>query len=350
MIKHSSLEEIEQYRLDPGISQSFLKTVLANKTEEFKETLPMILGSLLDCILTSPALVDVIYAPSLAKRPSDKIKEIVDVVLELAMKEESPSTDIHYWKDNLLVVARQKEYQSRWGDDAILNTFLKEAESYWNETVGNRDKILVTQAEWDAMHVAASLTLSSHVTGKYFIDQEKVDKYFQLPIFWNHKGTPCKGLIDELIIEHETKTIYIIDFKGSTANSLKEWFNIARNKNYNFQMSWYYRGVVQNFQDLISDGYSIECRWVVIPLSNKFKPWIVPCTSLMLQAGRYGTKYLKTVEIGKVELDIEYEREGWNAALEIYLKCKENDWLDWDYSWYESNGKLDQKLANNYFF
>jgi hypothetical protein len=58
----------------------------------------------------------------------------------------------------------------------------------------------------------------------------------------------------------------------------------------------------------------------------------------------------KTIQVGKIEADVTYEKFGWVQALEIYRKCKENDWLDWDHEWYDQNGKLDETLANNYFF
>jgi hypothetical protein len=72
----------------------------------------MILGSLLDCILTSPNLTEKIYSPSMAKRPSAKIQEIVDEVLVLAMNEESPDSSFEFWEPNLLAKAREKNLRT----------------------------------------------------------------------------------------------------------------------------------------------------------------------------------------------------------------------------------------------
>lgn len=356
MITYHSLEEIEQYRSNPAVSQSLLKHILRGSKAEYKETLPMILGSLLDCILTSPNLTNVIYAPGMAKRPSAKIQEIVDEVLEMALADESPDTSFEFWEPNLLAKAREKEYQARWGDDAIINAIKKDAHSYWNEKVENKDKVLITQEEWDNMQLVAGMVKSSAVTGKYFLDQPKVSIQFQLPLYWfNEIGLECKGLLDQLIIEHETKTIYIIDFKSSTAGSIQDWFSIARQKSYHFQMAWYYEGVLQNFKHFLDDGYKIECRWVVVPLSGKFNPWVVPCTHAMLEAGKWGHYSTKTVLIDNPEKPPQYkevmiQRKGWLEALIIYNHCVANGYLDFDYLWNELNGKIGDALADNLFF
>lgn len=355
MIKYRSLEEIENYRASPAISQSLLKHVLRGSKVEYKETLPMILGSLLDCILTSPNLTDKIYSPSMAKRPSAKIQEIVDEVLVLAMDEESPDSSFEFWEPNLLAKAREKEYQSRWGDDAIINAIKKDALSYWNEKVENKDKTLITQEEWDNMFVVAGMIKSSSITGRYFLEQPKVDIEFQLPLYWNVDDTPCKGLLDQLIIEHETKTIYIVDFKSSTAGTIQDWFQIARQKAYHFQMAWYYKGVEENYKDLISQGYKIECRWVVVPLTGKFNPWIVPCTTSMLEAGKWGHYTFKTILIDNTEKppaykEVSSQRKGWLEALFIYQDCIAKGYMDFDYMWNELNGKIGASLADDLFF
>lgn len=351
------IKQLVRYRDYDALSQSQLKSILANNTKKFKETVPMLIGSCFDALVTCPTLVNEMFHIGLSKRPSDNIKNFIDNVLCVLLEgqEEKGTTvfyDIDQFRQELLNEAKLVNYQPKWGDDAVWNSIKREGEEYWNEVISSQGKKIITQEEYQLCSSLSSLSLFSSVTGKYFIDSPNIDKYFQHDLYWISEDEPCKGLLDLLVIEHETKTIYIIDIKLTTVSSLDEWFNVARQKNYPFQLSFYKEGVVQNYSDLIEQGYKIKCRWIVVPTNTySFKPWIVCCTKEMLKVGKSGViKQTNIYIIDEVQIKGERINNGWKYAIQVYKRCKNESLLDYDLRWFDYQGRLSSNASNNLFF
>ena len=344
MNKYSSLQDLEQYRASPYLSQSFLKMVLANSVKkDFKETIPMVLGSYLDCLLTSPHLVEDLFCQDLTKRPSETIRGFLINTFDILKEVDSIENigGLEDYKELILNTARQAGYQNNWGDDAIWKSIVKDGEEYWKFLIECKGRTIITSEEMRLSQVVANLTMSSNVTGKYFIDQPNVDKYYQLPLYWLYEDEPCRGLVDLLIIEHDTKTIYLTDIKSTGVYNIDEWFRVCRTKGYVMQMFWYKLGVERNFSDLIDQGYRIECRWIVLPLNEfVFKPWVIPCTDLLLKIGQKG--YFKKITNAVYDNDIISKK--WYAGIEeamiIYKTAKLHSLLDYDIDYFNSNGKM----------
>lgn len=349
MIHYPTIEQIDQYRTYDAISQSFLKQVIANSTKEYRETVPMLIGSYLDALLFLPQYADDLFQVGLVKRPSDTIKGFIDSLWN-SLEETEINRDLEVWKDKLMFRIREAGYQPNWGDDAVWKSVIKDGQAYWEELVSSQGKSIITEEERDLCTQLSVLTLSSPISAKYFIDQKDIDIYYQLPLYWLSNGIPCKGLLDILIVEHQTKTIYIVDLKSTGIFNIEDWFRMASQKRYEFQLSFYKEGVIQNFSELC---YKIECRWLVVPTNiQKFKPWIIPCTEQMLDGGKYGFyKTRGSVFIDKDLIGTSAKRyKGWNEALSIYKICNEQGLLDWDLDHFTHQGKLDNAKANEMFF
>lgn len=354
----TSLEELKNYRDVEGLSQSYLKLVLANNVnKKFKETIPMLVGSYLDSLLSSPDLTDDLFQVGLAKRPSDAIIEIIKEHFEMMCSVDSVDMlgDFESQRELLMRKVREKGYQPKWGDDAVWNSIVKDGQAYWEELVSSQGKVLITQEEFDNCQSIAQLACSSSIIGKYFQEQEEIVKYYQKPLYWTYEGLSCKGLLDILIFDHTTKTIVIPDIKSTGVSSLREWFNVCRQKNYPFQLSWYRQGVVANYPELIKDGWKIECCWIVIP-TGFFKPWIVPCTQVMLKFGKRGywksgkTYYPNDDHYIKSEINGSEYIPGFDDAIEKFKKKELDGLLDYDIEYYETQGKLNNLQAEKYYF
>lgn len=346
MNKYHSIEDLEQYRSSDYISQSFLKMVLANNVKkDFKESIAMVLGSYVDMLLTSPDLSQSLFIEDLTKRPSDTIRGFLVNTFKV-LENEKVNENLETYRDLLINTARQAGYQNNWGDDAIWKSIFKDGEEYWRFLIQSKGRTIITSEEMRLSKTIASLAMSHPLTGKYFIDQPNVDKYYQLPLYWLYEDIPCKGLVDILIVEHETKTIYLTDIKSTGVYNIDEWIRVCRTKNYPMQMTWYKLGVERNFQNLIEQGYKIECRWIVIPMNEfSFKPWVIPCTQMLLNIGVYG--YSKQV-VSEIPTDNqEYKKikkvkyyGGINEALINYKLAKQNELIDYDIPYMISGGKM----------
>lgn len=284
-----TLQQLRDYRDHDSLSQSFLKQVISNNTKPFKETIPMLIGSYLDALLTTVSLANDMFQVGLAKRPSEAIKGFIDRLWSEQEEVISTNLDVEGYRGRILELVKETEYQPKWGEDAVWKSILKDGQDYWQELCSSQGKMIITKDEHTLCTTIAALTLSSSITAKYFLEQKNVDKHYQKDLYWISEGELCKGLLDLLIIEHETKTIYVTDIKSTGIFSLEEWFRMASQKGYIFQMSFYLEGVIQNYQHLLDEGYTIQCRWIVIPTNvERFKPWVIPCTEEMLHFGEHG--------------------------------------------------------------
>lgn len=345
---YQTLQNLHDYLNSSAINQSFLKLVLSNRVNtKFKETPLLAIGSYVDCLLTSPHLKEDLFIDDLDKRPSETIRGFLIQLRDILLSTGSSIGELKDHKDLVIQIARDANYNSKWGDEAIWNAIEKDGSTYWEFLLKSNGKSILTKEEKELSNKIVSLTLDHHVTGKYFIEQPNVDKYFQKDIYWTYNGIDCKGLIDLLIVEHETKSIYLVDIKSTTVSSIEEWFRICKSKNYPFQLAFYKEGIAQNFN---LEGYTIYCRWMVLPLKGEiFKPWIIPCTDLMLKTGKYG--YFKTKEIttDKENYSGTEWSFGFEYALSMYSNCLGMGLKDFDLLYNIENGKMSEYMTNQYF-
>lgn len=343
---YTDLKTLKNYRDSPAISQSFLKRVLSNNTREFKETIPMLLGSYVDCLLSSAHLKEDLFIDDLDKRPSETIRGFLIQLRDILLSTGSSIGELKDHKDLVIQIARDANYNSKWGDEAIWNAIEKDGSTYWEFLLKSDGKSILTKEEKELSNRVVSLTLDHHVTGKYFIEQPNVDKYFQKDIYWKYNGLNCKGLIDLLIVEHETKSIYLIDIKSTTVSSIEEWFRVCKSKNYPFQLAFYKEGVEQ----FLANGYTVYCRWMVLPLKGEiFKPWIIPCTDLMLTIGKSGySEHKKIVTKGEKHTAIQYSF-GFDRAVSFYWDSVTKGLKDFDILYDVEKGRMSEFTADQYF-
>lgn len=128
-----------------------------------------------------------------------------------------------------------------------------------------------------------------------------------------------------------------------------------------FQLSFYKEGIKQNYQDLLDQEYKIQCRWMVIPMNTEnFKPWIVPCTDIMLRFRKEGYKKQSSIYYSDIDLDEDNRRviltkgikeyNGWRYAIQKYKRVKSENLIDYDLEWFDYQGKLPENLVNQYYF
>ena len=354
-MKYPTLEELKAYRDSPYISQSFLKSILANNIKPIKETVPMIIGTYLDGLLSLPHEADNLFQVGLSKRPSDNIKTFIDnvlcILLEEWSEESSPILDISDYRKELIEEAGKINYQPKWGEDAVWNSIKKDGEEYWNECISSRGKKIITKEEHLLCTQVCSLTLNSAITGGYFAEHKNVDKYFQLPLYWMVEDVLCKGLADLVIVEHDIKIIHLIDIKSTSISNIQDWFTVARQKNYPLQLSFYKKGIEVTFKDLIDEDYEIDCKWIVIPTNTtKFTPWVIPCTDAMLTVGEYGYSKLNYYKINEHISTGHKKHHGWREAISRYKRSKEQGLVDYDIHHYLCNGRMEEKEADETFF
>lgn len=331
-----TIEDLRRYRDDPSVSQSQLKALIGGGKKDSKKLLT---GSVVDMMLTTDHLFDELFVVMDNKKPSDSVCEILDSAFNGRMSDDYGSN-----LDNIVETARRVQYQERLSNEALRKTFSNDrCESYWNalKEIENGKQIVSLDEIEKAAYVASMAKMSS-VTAKYLLNVDDNDRYYQVPIYW-FDNVPCKGLLDMVIVEHDTKTVYIVDVK-TTSSNITEWFSVARSLNYPFQMAFYRDGWGK--QEMYWD-YDVKCRWIVINTSDgRFEPYIVECTEEMLNLGRYGGEFISKcwningeVVMGKKKV------WGYKELIDVY----EQGILSTAY-FNKYQGKITGKDANDLFF
>jgi len=335
-------EEIDQYRQDEGINQSFLKGILANdfrvkKTDS--ESIAMLRGSLTDCMILTPELLDDFYYLSeLEKAPTPLIKKTMDLVFE-----QSGEWDTTAFVETYRMFSDAKTPTK---EETILKN-VDAAQNYWDELIKGTGKEVVTRDKWIHCQNAKMNLLTNPNTREHFENTLFYDIQYQVPIYDNvvveGENVRRKGLLDFLIVDDHNMTVQIKDLKTSSALP-DEWKYMARKFRIDFQMAYYY--------DIVSNMFphhkQLLPELVVYSFAAPTKPFVKIVDVDTLFAGRNGFERIVATNIyERVEESATHDvvfHHGWETALQRYIQAKQLGLPDYDIEYFRNNGRSNLDL------
>lgn len=321
MIYRHTVEQIKEYHERIGINQSSLKVfndegvqafadqqrdLLSRDDLYYEEKKHFIIGSAVDCKLThAEDVFDKLYFSSkLTKKPGDKAMSVIRLAFDKALVNFplGPDMELKLYKKEVYEAANEEQYymnraKPTMEEDGRIEYLLKDnGQAYWSDlylAIGKQ--ILSTEELTIAEGIAMSMKTHS-TTRHLFQDSPDSDLVFQLPMYWEYEGIDCKGMIDELYIDHRRKRIMPIDFKTLGDYILK--FNKAvRKRRYDLQGSYYSFGLKANLaalSELIGKDvrdYSIaNFAFVVGSTIRSSCPVIYPLDDIVLSYGENGNE------------------------------------------------------------
>lgn len=316
---HPTLSQLEYYINYRGVSQSMLKGMFDIRKKG--TSLPMLYGSYVDCLLTTPNLVDDLFIVTDLNFPSATIQNIFqDAVGE--------------FEDNiplLLEKARELNYHSNFKDDALIKK-LRTHKEYYDIMQTKQNKNVITKDIQESALMLSTVVKSAPNTHHLFVEAPNTEVYFQKAMYYKLNEIECKGLADEIIIDHNKEVITIVDFKFTTM-PIKQWGHMAESYDYPMQFSFYKEGVLQTFTDY--SGYKIECKWVVMH-ENATAPWLIQCDDHLLYKFKFGFRDTNGKRV-----------YGWKELLDIYKECDEHYIDPANYFWNKYSGTVNLLTLNN---
>lgn len=190
-----------------ALDTNYPGNVFKEDKAKFKTTPAMLRGSLVDCMLTSPDDFDKLYIVDDIPILPESMKLIFTYMAY---------EDIDYTDEQILLAAKEANYGKSWKDETILKKLkIDSTKKFYDvyKELRNTKKDIITQVEYDkalnVIHVLKNHEFSSWI----FTPQEGVEVYYQLPLYWEENNTPCKALLDILIVDHNNKLIRPIDLK-----------------------------------------------------------------------------------------------------------------------------------------
>jgi len=317
-----------EYRADPALSYSTLATYerggfYAIKTlAEKKESTSLLLGSVVDCILTDGedvfndrfAVLDynitdggANVCKALATVYGEQYKEFKDIPEVLVSQ---TAQEVGFWKDPKWNSRRYKEVVGT-GDVDI-----------YYQVLTNKDKeIISSQMYTDALAMVDALR-TSETTKFYFAQDNPFDEtirhYYQLKFKTTLNGIDYRCMMDLAVVDYKEKIVYPCDLKTSS-HWESEFYKSFIDWNYQIQARLYWRILrdCMDKDDFFKDFELADYTFIVVK-----KDSLTPLTWKFEDTTKRGT-----LKYGK-QLNIELrDPETIGQELTHYLKddCKVPD-------------------------
>jgi hypothetical protein len=321
------------------------------RSNMFKEsTQHFLIGSAVDCKLTTPEIFDDLYHITVTKKPSEKVASIIQEVYAAAAVEIKTTTSkmffaLDAYRDFVLLSCTLHEYYPNWGDDAKIKNIIRAGEHYFEELKSSNGKDILTTSELELINKIANSLTSSPVTSKYFECSATQDIIYQLPIYFDYSGVKCKALLDMVKIDHSLKTILPIDIK-TIGNSTKAFNAQSDRFGYQIQAAWYTLAICIWRDSKYPEYTVLPFKFLV---ESTKSPGVLPLcytvTSHTLNVGEWGGTVINSQFFYNVHASSEPIHncriiKGYRQALELYKWHTALDMWDMDRDIYEAQGEL----------
>jgi hypothetical protein len=225
-----------------------------------------------------------IISPS--KLPGDSIKIVIDRVFahyqELSQNGDLRTELVDFDQAILDEMVDMNYHQRHKTDQQRLDKIITpEAISYWSFLKTKGNKTLIDQDSYDFCKNAVELIKTNKelctLIGCNTTEFDNVEVYNELPLTVEYAKAQfgLKGIIDNVVINHDKKTIFINDIK-TTSKDLKDFPETVEFYSYWLQAVIYCTMIGIKYMDLLSSGYEIKFHFVVI--DRAFQTYSFPVT------------------------------------------------------------------------
>jgi hypothetical protein len=269
--------------------QAFYQMYVLGNREEKTESY-LVNGKIIHCLLLEPDKFDQQFIVSPANLPTGSTRNVVDRVFAHAtelQKNGDARTEFAEFSDAVLDVLKDINlHQSLKTDQQRIDkVYTIEAISYWDFLKSKGDKTLIDQDNYDFCKTGVDLIkLNKQVCALLGCDTnefstKEVFNEFPLEVGINDKPFGLKGIIDNMVIDHDKKTIYINDVK-TTSKDLKDFQESIEFYNYWMQAAIYSSLIGIKYIDLIDAGYEVKFHFIVIDRNFQVYPFLVSNNTL----------------------------------------------------------------------
>lgn len=253
--------------------QTFYQIYVLGQREE-RDDAHLVNGKIIHALLLDEKNFSQNFVISPANLPTGSIKSVVDNVfrhyIELSRNGDE-RTELAQFDGAILDSMRDiNYYQNLKTDQQRLDKVItSEAVNYWEFLKTKGSKTLIDQQSYDFCKTAVDLIkLNKPICELLACNTTEFDNkevFNEIPLECEIKDKPfgLKGIIDNLILDHDKKIIYINDVK-TTSKDLKDFPETVEYYNYWLQAAIYTTIVATRYMHLIDTGYKLQFNFVVI--------------------------------------------------------------------------------------
>jgi hypothetical protein len=245
--------------------------------KEEKTDSHLVQGKIIHALLLEPEKFDENFIVSPDNLPTGNTRTVVDRVfghhIELA-KHGDMRTKLIDFPDAVIDILKDMNlHQSLKTDQQRLDKILTtEAINYWNFLRAKGNKTLIDQETFqfcvNAVDIVKENPKVCNLLGLNLteFDNKEVYNELQINVILKEYDFGLKGIIDNLVIDHDQKILYINDVK-TTSKELKDFPETVEFYSYWMQSVIYSTLTAMRFANYMSLGYEIKFHFIVIDKS-----------------------------------------------------------------------------------
>jgi hypothetical protein len=287
--------------------------------KEEKTDAHLVNGKLVHGLLLEPEKFNEQFMVSPDNLPTGNTRTVIDRVyshhVELAKNGDERTSLVEFTAAILDVLKDMNLHQSLKTDvQRIDKIFTPEGVNYWNFLRTKGNKTLIDQETYDFCNNAVEIIKTNKDICKLIacnlneFENKEVFNEIKLNCNVNNRAFGLKGIIDNLVIDHDEKIVYINDVK-TTSKDLKDFPETIEFYGYWMQAAIYSSLVVSNYAHLINDGYDIKFNFVVIDKMYNVYAFPVSTSTLM--------SWLTRLEECLVKADWHYTSNEFNLPYDF---------------------------------
>lgn len=310
LIKESMFAAEEEFYNTPFyFSYSSLNKLLWNPSVFYSiyimkikpETIDMqslIKGKLIHLFLLEPDKFEDNYIIIEKNLPADNIKNIIDTLYskhKVYNEQGILKFELEEYQDEILEILKEINlYQSYKTDKQRIDKIITEDTlSYWSFLFKKENKQLIDQETYNYCNtVANNLLKDENFVELIGLNKSNVYNEHNLEYFLKNYEFGLKGVIDNIVVDHDNKTVTINDIK-TTSKELKDFSDSIEYYNYWMQAAIYIILVSFNFKEINELNYKINFNFVVIDSYGMYYTFKVSDATLENWFKRFNEESLK---------------------------------------------------------
>lgn len=254
---------------------AFYQTYILQQREEISSP-SLLQGKVIHALLLSEKYFNDMYIISKDNFPTGNPKILIDRLFthhkELVDNGQEEKTDLNQYQNAILDIMKDMNYHQTLKTDQqrIDKIITPDVINYWNFliTKGNKEIIDIQTYNYclDATNMIKSNSEISELMGLNITEFDNKEVYNEIELNKMLDKFPfgLKGILDNVVIDHDSKTIYINDLK-TTSKDLKDFPESIEYYGYWIQMTIYLILVYFNYSNyIINQNYKVKFHFIVI--------------------------------------------------------------------------------------
>jgi hypothetical protein len=281
--------------------QAFYQMYVLGNREEKTESY-LVNGKIIHALLLEEAKFYDQFIVSPTNLPTGSVRTVIDRVFahaqELQANGDQRKEFVDFSDAVLDVLKDINLHQSLKTDQQRIDKmYTPEAMSYWEFIKAKGSRTLIDQETYDFCKTGVDLIKLNkqvcNLIGCNLTEFSNKEVFNEIPVNIDMTNMPfgLKGIIDNIVVDHDTKIIYVNDIK-TTSKDLKDFNESIEFYNYWMQAAIYSTIIAIKFINLIDRGYQLKFHFVVIDKAYQVYPFPVSENTL----NNWFTKLTDTLE------------------------------------------------------